>query len=80
MLGKVDGAQEVKVEQTSGLPVLTVEIDRHLRDSSCGILAIRVLGTGTLPLAAPQGGIDVEPRPAVIRPDRISEGREGNGT
>ncbi|QJD90342.1 CusA/CzcA family heavy metal efflux RND transporter [Duganella dendranthematis] len=28
MLAKVDGAQEVKVEQTSGLPVLTVEIDR----------------------------------------------------
>jgi cobalt-zinc-cadmium resistance protein CzcA len=28
MLGKVDGAQEVKVEQTSGLPVLTVDIDR----------------------------------------------------
>jgi cobalt-zinc-cadmium resistance protein CzcA len=28
MLDKVDGAQEVKVEQTSGLPVLTVEIDR----------------------------------------------------
>jgi cobalt-zinc-cadmium resistance protein CzcA len=28
MLSKVDGAQEVKVEQTSGLPVLTVEIDR----------------------------------------------------
>jgi cobalt-zinc-cadmium resistance protein CzcA len=27
-LGKVDGAAEVKVEQTSGLPVLTVEIDR----------------------------------------------------
>src|SRR5471032_31248 len=27
-LGKVDGATEVKVEQTSGLPVLTVEIDR----------------------------------------------------
>jgi cobalt-zinc-cadmium resistance protein CzcA len=25
---KVDGAQEVKVEQTSGLPMLTVEIDR----------------------------------------------------
>ena len=28
-LGKVDGAAEVKVEQTSGLPVLTVEIDRN---------------------------------------------------
>jgi cobalt-zinc-cadmium resistance protein CzcA len=28
MLGKVNGAQEVKVEQTSGLPVLTVDIDR----------------------------------------------------
>jgi len=28
MLAKVDGAQEVKVEQTSGLPVLTVDIDR----------------------------------------------------
>lgn len=28
MLNKVDGAQEVKVEQTSGLPVLTVDIDR----------------------------------------------------
>lgn len=28
MLGKVAGAQEVKVEQTSGLPVLTVDIDR----------------------------------------------------
>lgn len=28
MLGKVRGAQEVKVEQTSGLPVLTVDIDR----------------------------------------------------
>jgi cobalt-zinc-cadmium resistance protein CzcA len=27
-LGKVDGAAEVKVEQTSGLPVLTVHIDR----------------------------------------------------
>ncbi|WP_070361560.1 CusA/CzcA family heavy metal efflux RND transporter [Duganella sp. HH105] len=27
-LGKVDGAAEVKIEQTSGLPVLTVEIDR----------------------------------------------------
>ncbi|MES2346645.1 MAG: CusA/CzcA family heavy metal efflux RND transporter [Pseudomonadota bacterium] len=27
-LGKVDGAAEVKVEQTSGLPVLTVETDR----------------------------------------------------
>ncbi|MBV6320964.1 CusA/CzcA family heavy metal efflux RND transporter [Duganella violaceipulchra] len=27
-LGKVDGATEVKIEQTSGLPVLTVEIDR----------------------------------------------------
>jgi cobalt-zinc-cadmium resistance protein CzcA len=27
-LGRVDGAAEVKVEQTSGLPVLTVEIDR----------------------------------------------------
>lgn len=27
-LGKVDGATEVKVEQTSGLPVLTVQIDR----------------------------------------------------
>ncbi|NYE62797.1 cobalt-zinc-cadmium resistance protein CzcA [Duganella sp. 1224] len=28
MLGEVDGAREVKVEQTSGLPVLTVDIDR----------------------------------------------------
>nr|WP_315255416.1 CusA/CzcA family heavy metal efflux RND transporter [uncultured Duganella sp.] len=28
MLNKVNGAQEVKVEQTSGLPVLTVDIDR----------------------------------------------------
>ncbi|MYM29536.1 CusA/CzcA family heavy metal efflux RND transporter [Duganella sp. CY15W] len=28
MLGKVSGAQEVKIEQTSGLPVLTVDIDR----------------------------------------------------
>jgi cobalt-zinc-cadmium resistance protein CzcA len=28
MLGKIDGAQEVKLEQTSGLPVLTVDIDR----------------------------------------------------
>ncbi|MBV7538036.1 CusA/CzcA family heavy metal efflux RND transporter [Duganella sp. sic0402] len=28
MLSAVDGAQEVKVEQTSGLPVLTVDIDR----------------------------------------------------
>jgi cobalt-zinc-cadmium resistance protein CzcA len=28
MLGKVGGAQEVKVEQTSGLPVLSVAIDR----------------------------------------------------
>jgi cobalt-zinc-cadmium resistance protein CzcA len=28
MLTAVDGAQEVKVEQTSGLPVLTVDIDR----------------------------------------------------
>ncbi|MYM80811.1 CusA/CzcA family heavy metal efflux RND transporter [Duganella sp. FT50W] len=28
MLGKVAGAQEVKVEQTSGLPVLTIDIDR----------------------------------------------------
>ena len=28
MLGKVDGAQEVKVEQTSGLPVLAIDIDR----------------------------------------------------
>jgi cobalt-zinc-cadmium resistance protein CzcA len=27
-LAKVDGAQEVKVEQTSGLPVLTIDIDR----------------------------------------------------
>ncbi|MQA42819.1 CusA/CzcA family heavy metal efflux RND transporter [Rugamonas aquatica] len=27
-LGKVEGAAEVKIEQTSGLPVLTVEIDR----------------------------------------------------
>jgi cobalt-zinc-cadmium resistance protein CzcA len=27
-LNKVDGAQEVKVEQTSGLPVLTIDIDR----------------------------------------------------
>ncbi|RFP08191.1 MULTISPECIES: CusA/CzcA family heavy metal efflux RND transporter [unclassified Duganella] len=27
-LGKVDGATEVKIEQTSGLPVLTVQIDR----------------------------------------------------
>ncbi len=27
-LGKVDGATEVKIEQTGGLPVLTVEIDR----------------------------------------------------
>ena len=28
MLGKVDGAAEVKIEQTSGLPMLTVDIDR----------------------------------------------------
>jgi len=28
MLGKVSGAQEVKIEQTSGLPVLTLDIDR----------------------------------------------------
>jgi cobalt-zinc-cadmium resistance protein CzcA len=28
MLGEVDGAAEVKIEQTSGLPMLTVDIDR----------------------------------------------------
>jgi cobalt-zinc-cadmium resistance protein CzcA len=28
MLGKVNGAAEVKIEQTSGLPMLTVDIDR----------------------------------------------------
>ena len=29
VLGKIDGAAEVKVEQTSGLPMLTVQIDRE---------------------------------------------------
>ena len=54
-LGKVDGAAEVKIEQTSGLPVLTVQIDRS-KTARYGLNVGDVQGTIATAIGGTQAG------------------------
>jgi cobalt-zinc-cadmium resistance protein CzcA len=61
MLEKINGASEVKVEQTTGLPVLTVQIDRE-KSSRYGLN----VGDVQDAVATAIGGVRLEPSSRAI--------------
>ncbi len=70
MLQKIQGSSEVKVEQTTGLPMLTVYIDRQ-KAARYGLNVADIQDTVATAIGGREAGTDVRGRPPVRHPGSL---------